>query len=144
MKFKTILLMILFSSVFACADNSKDIEKCALINNSIERLKCYDGLTKRADMPASIEEQQVNACTDDVKLGLNDPDSFKLFSTRGIEVKNGWFRIELKYSAKNAFGGRVKGDSVCGFLTKDSTTLNQEDFMNQERKLARDLKSLGM
>ena len=92
----------------------------------------------------STFDKQVNACKEDVKLGLGDPGSLELVSTEGIDLDNGWYRVKLNFTAKNAMGGRVRGDAICGFKDKNTIELNSEDFMNQERKLARDLKALGI
>jgi len=92
----------------------------------------------------STFDKQVNACKEDVKLGLGDPGSLEITSTEGFDIKNGGYRIKLNFTAKNAMGGRVRGDAVCGFKNKNATELYSEDFMNEQRKLARDLKSLGI
>ena len=92
----------------------------------------------------STFDKQVKSCREAVKLGLNDPESMEIVSTEGFDVENGWYRVELNFTAKNAMGGRVRGNTICGFISKDATELNPEDFMNQKRKLARDMKSLGI
>lgn len=91
-----------------------------------------------------IESKQTTACIDDVKLGLNDPNSIELISSKVIELDNGWRRVEVHYTAKNAMGGRVRGKDICGFATKSDIEINPKDFMNETRKLARDLRSLGI
>ena len=92
----------------------------------------------------STLDKQVKACADDVKLGLGDPNSLEILSTEEINLDNGWYRVQLNYTAKNAMGGRVRGETICGFKEKESIELNPEDFMNQERKLARDLREMGI
>ena len=92
----------------------------------------------------STESKQTKVCVADVKLGLNDPNSLEVISVEHVEVKNGWHRLHLKYTAKNAMGGRVRGDALCGFKSKKDTELNPEDFMNTNRQLARDLRQLGI
>jgi hypothetical protein len=92
----------------------------------------------------STFEKQVKTCKEDVKLGLNDPDSLEITSTNGFEIKNGGYRIQIDFTAKNAFGGRVRGDAICGFKDKSTTELNPDDFMNTTRKISRDLRSLGI
>jgi len=144
MKFIYLILLALLYSVPASADLSTDLKNCSVISDSLTRLKCYDGLSSKYSKIGGIESQQIQACIEDIKLGLNDPDSLKMTSSRGFDIDNGWYRMEIKYTAKNALGGRVRGDSICGFKTKKSTKLNEEDFMNKNRKLVRDLKSLGI
>lgn len=101
-------------------------------------------LIQGCDIFESTFDKQVNACVDDVKLGLGDPDSLEITSTEGIDVNNGWFRIKLNFTAKNAMGGRVRGDAICGFIDKNSIELNEKDPSNEMRKLSRDLRSLGI
>ena len=92
----------------------------------------------------SLESKQTTACIEDIKLGLNDPNSIELVSFDVINMDNGWRRISVQYTAKNALGGRVRGKDICGFSSKNETKLNSKDFMNENRKLARDLRSLGV
>jgi hypothetical protein len=68
----------------------------------------------------------------------------EIVSTEGFDLENGWYRIKLNFTAENALGGRVRDNTICGFIGKDTTELNSEDFMNQKRKLAQDMKSLGI
>lgn len=92
----------------------------------------------------STLDKQVNVCASDVKLGLGDPESLEIVSTEEIKLDNGWHRVQLNYTAKNAMGGRVRGETICGFKGKDFTELNPDDFMNQERELARKLREMGI
>lgn len=92
----------------------------------------------------STFDKQVSACKEDVKLGLGDPASLEIISSEGFSLDNGWYRVKLNFTAKNAMGGRVRGDTICGFKDKNTIELNPEDFMNKQRKLARDLRSLGI
>lgn len=92
----------------------------------------------------STFDKQVKACKEDVKLGLGDPGSLEIISSEGFDIENGWYRVNLNFTAKNAMGGRVRGEAICGFKDKNTIELNPEDFMNTERKLARDLKDLGV
>jgi hypothetical protein len=92
----------------------------------------------------STFDRQVNVCIEDVKLGLNDPGSLEIVSSEGIGMDNGWFRVKLNFTAKNAMGGRVRGNAICGFKNKNDIELNSEDFMNKERETARNLNSLGI
>lgn len=92
----------------------------------------------------STEAKQIKTCVTDVKLGLNDPNSFELVSVEKINVDGGWYRLKLNFTAKNAMGGRVRGDTICGFKTAQDVDLNPDDFMNKSRELARQLNELGI
>ncbi len=92
----------------------------------------------------SKEQKQIRACVEDVKFGLNDPNSLEVVSTRAFKANDGSHRLELKITAKNALGGRVRGEAICGFKTEKDVELNPEDMMNRTRKLSRDLRELGI
>lgn len=92
----------------------------------------------------STEDKQIKSCLNDIKLGFGDPNSLELISTKEIDMGNGAFRIRINFTAKNALGGRVRGDAVCGFKSKDDINLDPEDFMNQRREISRNFKSLGI
>lgn len=89
-------------------------------------------------------QKQVKTCIADVKLGLGDPNSLELLNTEEIVVDGGGHRVKLQYTAKNAMGGRVRGEDICGFKDKNSVDLYTEDRMNQVRKMARQLNELGI
>lgn len=108
------------------------------ISEAIKAQKKY-----KADL-AIAESMQIKACSEDVKLGLNDPNSLEVVSSRPFTVSDGTHRIDLTFTAKNAFGGRVRSSAVCGFLTEMDTTLNPEDLMNKMRALGRSLHELGI
>ena len=99
-------------------------------------------LTIGCDSVTSTFDKQIQACVDDIKLGLGDPNSFELLNTEGLSIDNGWFRVNIKYTAKNAQGGRVRGESLCGFKNKNDTQLNPEDFVNNEREVGRFLNKI--
>ena len=90
-----------------------------------------------------ILDQQIKACVEDVKLGLGDPNSIEVLSTEGINVDNGGFRLKLNFTAKNEMGGRVRGETICGFKNKNDIQLDAEDFPNQERRLRQRLSQLN-
>lgn len=87
----------------------------------------------------STLDKQIKACTDDVKLGLGDPESLEIVSTEETKLENGLHRIQLNYTAKNSMGGRVRGKTTCGFKGKDLTELDPDDVTNRLRKLTREL-----
>lgn len=92
----------------------------------------------------STETKQIKACTEDVKSGLNDPSSLEILSTRAFKANDGTHRIELKFTAKNALGGRVRSEAICGFKTEKDVVLNPDDIFNQDRELARSLRDAGI
>ena len=96
------------------------------------------------DSTPSTESMQIKACVEDIKLGLNDPDSIEVLSTAPIVMDNGTYRIDLTFTAKNVMGGRVRGETICGFKTKNDVVLSPEDFMNQQRDLSRRMRKLGI
>ncbi|MDP2152856.1 MAG: hypothetical protein Q8J66_04275 [Methylotenera sp.] len=61
-----------------------------------------------------------------------------------VKVKDGTHRIELKFTAKNALGGRVRSEAICGFKTEKDVVLNPNDIFNQDRELARSLRDAGI
>jgi len=96
------------------------------------------------DRPGTIEAQQLQACVDDVKLGLNDPGSLEVLSTRPIELESGGYRLALEFTAKNRFGGRVRQTAVCGFESSSHVHLDPEDIQNETRELQRKLRGMGV
>jgi hypothetical protein len=100
-------------------------------------------LIQGCDSFKSTEDKQLKACIADVKLGLGDPESLELIDFEGIQLDNGWFRLNVNFTAKNALGGRVRGNTLCGFATKSDLDLNKDDFVNQERRVARLLNSIN-
>lgn len=92
----------------------------------------------------STFDKQVKTCAGDVKLGLGDPESLEIVSTTEIKLDDGLHRVQLNYTAKNAMGGRVRGETICGFKGKDSTELNPDDHINKQRKLFRELREIGV
>ena len=87
------------------------------------------------DQQKSIEDQQMDACTADIKRNLNDPNSLEVLSFETHERDDKTFLLILDYTAKNKLGGRVRDSASCGFKTKNDTTLNPDEFQNQMRNL---------
>ena len=56
----------------------------------------------------STESKQTKVCVADVKLGLNDPNSIEILTVEHVDMENGWYRLRLEFTAKNALGGRVR------------------------------------
>ena len=92
----------------------------------------------------STESKQIRACGDDVKLGLNDPNSLEIISTSTFKADDGTHRLKLNITAKNALGGRVRGEVICGFKTEKDVVLNPDDIINKERNMSRRLRELKM
>lgn len=90
----------------------------------------------------STLDKQIKLCANDTKRALNDPASLEIVSSEGFSIDNGWFRVSLKYTAKNAMGGRVRGETICGFKDKNSLAFNSEDFMEKERQLLIQMREL--
>jgi len=90
------------------------------------------------------KNKQIRACAEDVKSGLNDPSSLEILSTRAFKANDGTHRIELKFTAKNALGGRVRSEAICGFKTEKDVVLNPDDIFNKHRELARTLRDAGI
>jgi hypothetical protein len=93
---------------------------------------------------AKVQENQTKACVEDTKLGLNDPNSIEVIRTEPVKMKDETHRLLLEYTAKNAMGGRVRGESVCGFKTVGTEVLNPDDFANKQRELARLMRKTGL
>ena len=89
-------------------------------------------------------QKQVKACVKDVQLGLGDPNSIEVLQTEEIAVNGGAHRVKMQYTAKNAMGGRVRGEAICGFKDKNGIELDPEDFINKARTMARQLNELGI
>ena len=96
------------------------------------------------DVFQSVESKQIKACADDVKLGLNDPNSLEILSTSTFKADDGSHRLELKFTAMNPMGGRVSSEAICGFKTEKDTALNPDDMMNKMRNLSRIAREAGI
>jgi len=92
----------------------------------------------------SVEEKQISVCAQEIKVGLNDPNSMEIISSEKFKLDDGTYRIGLDYTAKNKFGGRVRDKEFCGFKTVDGLELNPDDFLNQKRNLKRSLSKIGV
>ncbi len=86
----------------------------------------------------SIEAKQIKVCVEDVKSILDDPSSLEVLSTETLQASvYSARRIELKYTAKNAMGGRVRHDAICGFKKENDIALNPDDWSNASRNVFR-------
>lgn len=61
---------------------------------------------KQARAQEAARQNQVNVCIDDVKQGLNDPNSIEILETSELKLSDGTHRITLEYTARNSLGGR--------------------------------------
>jgi hypothetical protein len=101
-----------------------------------------EDISEEVSAPKSIEEQQIDSCIKDIQRTLNDPNSIEILSHRGIELKDGTFRIAIEYTAMNRMGGRERNEEACGFKSKDSAEWNPDDIINQLRDMSATLNRL--
>lgn len=92
----------------------------------------------------SVEDSQLEACVEDIKLGLNDPDSLEVLSTETQGGDNGAHYLIVDVTARNRFGGRDRGSVTCGFKSRDATELDPEEFQNQLRSMKRTFDKAGI
>lgn len=85
----------------------------------------------------SIENRQMAACGDDIRLGLSDPSSIEVLSSQGNTSADAKFCLAVKYTAKNKFGGTVRGETSCGFRDKKTAELDLDDAGNKNRSAVR-------
>ena len=55
-------------------------------------------------------------CEDSIKAGLKDPRSYQANDVRywpSMDVDPALVMVKINYSAKNSFGGSVRGNAVC-------------------------------
>ncbi len=65
--------------------------------------------------------------TAEIKIRLNDPDSFEHIDTLITPVSaSGTHRVSMRFSAKNAFGGRVQGEATGTVRNSDCSLSNVE------------------
>ena len=88
----------------------------------------------------STLDKQVAACSEDIKEGLNDPNSLEILSSKFLDERKGSYRISVSYTSKNTSGGRERDSATCGFVSKDSTELDPNDFQNELRKTSNSVK----
>ncbi|MDP2102102.1 MAG: hypothetical protein Q8J59_05175 [Methylotenera sp.] len=89
-------------------------------------------------------DQQIAACSADIKEGLNDPNSLEILSSKFLDEKEGSYRISVSYTSKNTQGGRERGSATCGFVSKNATQLDPNDFQNGIRKTENDMSRLHL
>lgn len=87
----------------------------------------------------TVENRQLRVCADDIRLALDNPDSFELLSSKHINLEKG-HRVSINYRAKNKQGQQVQREDSCGFLSATGTDLDSQDFFNLVRALYRALK----
>jgi len=85
----------------------------------------------------STLEKQIEVCENDVKLGLGDPNSLETISTRNWLYTDGTKIVELNFTAKNSMGGRVRGQTTCGFNDINSIELKSGHPSNVMREASR-------
>jgi hypothetical protein len=136
------------------ADRKTLQEACLGIKSAEKRAACLDAMTRvyvlvvasRANAAvativkpevASIGNRQLAACGDDIKLGLSDPNSFEVLSAQTNTSTDGRVYLAVKYTAKNKFGGRVRGEASCGFRDDMTAELDIDDARNKDRNAIR-------
>lgn len=92
----------------------------------------------------SVEDRQLEACVEDIKLGLNDPDSLEVLSTETRGGEDGPYYLVVDVTARNRFGGRDRGSVTCGFKSKDATELDPEELQNRLRDMQRTFEKAGI
>ena len=127
-------------------------EACLGIKSAEKRTGCLDAMTRvyvvasRASSTlasvvkpevVSIENRQLAACGDDIRLGLSDPSSFEVLTSQGHTSTDGKFHLAVKYTAKNKFGGRVRAETSCGFSDDKTVELDFDDAGNKNRNAVR-------
>lgn len=86
-----------------------------------------------------VEVTQVRVCIEDIRLGLDNPNTFELLSANPDPVEKG-YRIRLTFNVTEGTRPPRKRVDVCGFKSATSTQLDPEDVSNQFRSAARGLK----
>lgn len=81
-----------------------------------------------------MQDQQIAACSADIKEGLNDPNSLEILSSEFLDEAEGSYRISISYTSKNTQGGRERGSATCGFVSKNATELDPNEYQNRIRK----------
>lgn len=87
------------------------------------------------DDSVNISRAQMSACKADIKRKLNDPSSLEVVSSKTAERADGTYLLIVDFTARNAFGGRMRHSTSCGFKTKLHTELNRDEFQNQLRSM---------
>lgn len=88
------------------------------------------------------KDKQTASCVEDIKKGLNDPNSFELLSSVFLDEQPGSYRILVEYTAANHYGGKERSKATCGFISKDATELDPNDFQNKMRRINSNFRSL--
>ena len=65
---------------------------------------------------AAQVENALHVCQrDQIKAQLNDPESYRLHDYKPVFLDDEMMIVNIEYSAKNAFGGRVRSNHRCAY-----------------------------
>lgn len=87
------------------------------------------------DVSGNVARAQMSVCEADIEKQLNDPSSLEVVSSKTAERTDGTYLLIVDFTARNAFGGRIRKSTSCGFKTKLHTELNPDEFQNQLRSM---------
>ena len=105
----SLFFLVLVGAAVASSDNGNQAETAA--GSSKE-------CTKEAWICAA-EKHEISmrwGCEDAIKAGLKDPRSYQANDVRywpSMDVDPALVMVKINYSAKNSFGGSVRGNAVC-------------------------------
>jgi hypothetical protein len=106
--------------------------------------------TQQREQKVLLEQGKRNACIEREKTQLKDPNS--LVFIKIISNYYGDACFEFEYTATNSYGGRVKGEGVCGFTPFDSVKIDAEKtkrcaaeavFQRMNKELMESLESIN-
>jgi hypothetical protein len=92
----------------------------------------------------SVQDRQLKACVEDIKLSLNDPGSLEVLSTEAKPGDEGAHYLRVEFTAKNKLGGRERASVRCGFKTKNDIVLDPEEYENKLRDIKRTFENAGL
>ncbi len=110
MKKRFLIPLVIAGIAIGGALNSKD----STSNSTAKATAC----TKEAWICAA-EKHEITmrwGCEDSIKAGLKDPRSYQANDVRywpSMDVDPALVMVKINYSAKNSFGGSVRGNAVC-------------------------------
>ena len=94
----------------------------------------------------SVESKQITECTENIKQGLNDPNSFEIISKSFVNRPEDGTRylLIIEFTFKNSFGGRVRKSETCAFKTPNDVVLDKNDFQNRMREMKKNFEAAGI
>ena len=70
----------------------------------------------QADVNKRVKKGLIKRCENELKWSLKDPDSYKRVSANVLDWGNEK-SVTINYSATNSFGGRVRNQEICRYVT---------------------------